>query len=147
MSTALIAVGVIAFLAVDAFILWKVLGGQKSAGDFGSIQIPGSSQVTLPAGKVRLTYQEAVKSSSDEHSIHFSRPASLEVTVTPTDGSPPLELNGPGFRGMGSSKSTKKNQSRDLVGTVEVTTPGVYTIEATGTPDPGAVSPLVLIGK
>lgn len=147
MTIALIAAGVIAFLVIDGFILWKVFSGHKGADDYASIQIPGSTQLTLPAGKVKLTYQESKKSASSEHEIHFSRPDSLQVTVTPSDGSGPLELNGPGFRGMGSSKSTKKGMSRDLVGTVEITSPGVYTIEAVGTTAPDAVEPVVLIGK
>jgi hypothetical protein len=147
MTIALIAIGVVVFLLVDGYILMKVFKGHKGADDYGSIQIPGSTQLTLPAGKVKLTYQESKKSSSSEHEIHFSRPDSLVVTVTPATGAGPLEINGPGFRGMGSSKSTKKNMSRDLIGSVEVTSPGVYTIAAEGTTAPDAVAPIVLIGK
>jgi hypothetical protein len=147
MVVALIAVGVIAFLVVDGIILMKVLGGAKNAGAYGSSQIPGSTQVTLPAGKVKLNYVEARKAASDGDTIYFSRPDSLQVAVTPVGGGPALEMKGPGFRGMGSSQSVRKGFSSDLIGTVEVTQPGAYNVEVTGVTEPDAVEPQVLIGK
>ena len=146
MVIALIAIGVIAFLVFDFWILAKVLGGQKNAGAYGSLQIPGSTQLTLQPGKLKAWYHESKKSRSDDDEILFSRPDDLQVTVTGVDGTP-LELDGPGFRGMGSSKSTRKGQSRDLHGTFHITQAGLYNVQVTGTPPPDAVEPQVLLGK
>ena len=48
---------------------------------------------------------------------------------------------------MGSSRSTGKGFSRDLVGTIEITQPGTYTVTAEGDPGLDAVEPQILIGK
>jgi hypothetical protein len=147
MVVALIAAGVVLFLIVDGFILMKVLRGARTVSEYGSVQIPGSTQVTLPAGKVKLNYVEARKARSDGDTIYFDRPESLEVTVTSTADGVALEMKGPGFRGMGSSQSVKKGFSRDLIGTVEVTQPGDYAVDVTGVTEPDAVEPQVMIGK
>jgi hypothetical protein len=127
------------------FVKNTVLG--KGVDDFGAIPVPGSGQFDLPAGKVRLTYQESKKSKSDDATIYFSVPATVQITVTPAAGGAPLELAGPGFKGMGSNRSTKRGRSRDEVGKVEVTSPGPHKVEATGDPGADAVEPQLLIGR
>lgn len=57
----------------------------------------------------------------------------------------PLEIKGPGFRGMGSSLNTGSGWSRALVGTIEITQPGDYTV-TTG-PAVEGVEPKILLGK
>ena len=47
MVTVLIVVGVIAFLAVDAYILYRVFAGRRSAGDYATLPVPGEASVTL----------------------------------------------------------------------------------------------------
>lgn len=146
MTIALIAVGVIAFLAFDAYLLYKVFGSRKSAGDYGSFAVPGETTVTVPAGKLRLSYQESYKASSTADTIDFGVPGALKVVVSSAGGGPPLEIRGPGFKGMGSSLDTGSGWSRALIGTVEITEPGTYTI--TASPElPDAVEPQILIGK
>jgi hypothetical protein len=145
MVTALIVIGVILFLVFDAFVIARVLGAHRSAGDLGTISVPGETTVTVPAGKLKLTYQESYRAGGDEDSIDFATPAALEVTVTSPDGQA-MELEGPGFRGMGSSLSTGSNWSRAAIGTVEISQPGAYTVSA-GPELPDAVEPQVLIGK
>jgi hypothetical protein len=102
----------------------------------------------VPAGKVKLTYQESRRASSDEHQIHFSVPAGLEVQVTSaTSGE--LEIKGFGIAGMGTSRSTggiQQGFSRDLIGTVEVPASDTLTITA-GPAVPEAVEPRILVGK
>jgi hypothetical protein len=143
--TALIVIGVIAFLAVDAYILARVLGSRRTADDYGTFAIPGESAVTVPAGKLKLNYQESYNAPSSGDSIDFGTPAALQVQVTSAAGEA-LEIKGPGFKGMGASLSTGSGWSRALVGTVEITEPGVYTVSA-GPELEGAVEPQLLIGK
>ena len=145
MVTALIVLGVVLFLAVDAYILYRVFAGRRSAGDYGSFSVPGEATVTLPAGKVKISYQEAYRASGGEGTIDFDVPSRLEVTVTSAAGEP-LEIKGPGFKGMGSVTDTGKNWSRARVGTIEVTQPGAYTVTA-GPELENAIEPQILVGK
>ena len=145
MTAALIAVGVVAFLAFDAFVMYRVFKSRASADDYGSFHVPGELDATVPGGKLKVSYQESYKASGTEDSIDFGVPAGLQVTVIDASGQQ-LELKGPGFRGMGESLNTGKNWSRALVGTLEVPSPGVYTVKAEGTLE-GAVEPQILVGK
>jgi hypothetical protein len=143
---ALIAVGVIAFLAIDAYILYRVFASRKSAGDYGSFPIPGETTITVPAGKLKISYQESYKASSTGDSIDFGVPGALQVQVANAAGGDPLEIKGPGFRGMGESLNTGSGWSRALVGTVEITEPGTYKVTA-GPALEGGVEPQILLGK
>jgi hypothetical protein len=67
------------------------------------------------------------------------------VNVTGPDGNP-LEIKGPGFRGMGQSQDTGRGWSRALVGTVQITQPGSYTVTA-GPEIEDGVEPKILLGK
>jgi hypothetical protein len=57
-----------------------------------------------------------------------------------------VEIKGVGFKGMGQSLTVSGNTSRALIGTLEVTSPGTYTVKASGAPD-DAVEPQILVGK
>lgn len=144
MVTALIVIGVIVFLAVDAYIIYRVFAGRRRVGDYGSLQVPGESEVTLPAGKAKLSYQESYKAGGGED-IDFGVPAALEVRVVSPDGEA-LEIKGPGFGGMGAVLDTGSNWSRARIGTIDVVQPGVYTLTASGEL-PDAIEPQVLVGK
>ena len=111
MTVALIVIGVILFLALDSYILARVFRSRASADDYASIQVPGETTVTVPAGKLKLSYQESYKASSTGDSIDFGTHSALNVEVTSATGEA-LELKGPGFRGMGSSLSTGSGRSR-----------------------------------
>jgi hypothetical protein len=143
---ALIAVGVIAFLAFDAYILYRVFGSRASAGELGAFPVPGETTVTAPAGKLKIRYQESFKAASHGDSIDFGVPDALQVQVTSAAGGDPLEIKGPGFRGMGESLDTGSGWSRALVGTVQIAEPGTYTITA-GPAIEGGVEPKILVGK
>jgi hypothetical protein len=145
MITVLIVVGVILFLLLDAYVIARVFRSRASADDYASIAVPGETTVTVPAGKLKLTYQESYNApSTGDGDIEFGTPSALQVTVTSATGEA-LEVKGPGFRGMGSSLSTGGGKSRALIGTAEVPA-GAYTI--TARPElPDAVEPQVLVGK
>ena len=145
MTAALIAIGVIAFLALDAYILYRVFASRAAADDYGKFMVPGETTVTLPAGKLRISYQEEYTAGGGEDTIDFGTPDALQVTITAPSGEA-LEIDGPGFRGMGSSLNTGRGWSRALVGTVEITEPGSYTVTAGPTIE-GGVEPKILLGK
>jgi hypothetical protein len=143
---ALIVIGVIVFLAVDAWIFFRVFKSRASADDYGMFMVPGETTVTVPAGKLKISYQEEYKASSSGDSIDFGVPGTLQVAITNDAGGDPLPIKGPGFRGMGESLDTGSGWSRALVGTVQITEPGSYTVKAEPAIE-GAVEPKVLIGK
>jgi hypothetical protein len=146
MVIALIAVGVIAFLAIDAYVIYRVFGSRKSAGDYGRFMVPGETTVTAPAGKLKISYQEEYKASGAGDSIDFGVPGQLQVTITNDGSGDPMEIKGPGFRGMGESLNTGSGWSRALVGTIQIAEPGSYTVKAEPAIE-GGVEPKILIGK
>ena len=146
MLIALIVIGVIAFLAIDAWVIYRVFASRASADDYGMFMVPGESTVTVPAGKLKVSYQEEYKAPSDEDSIDFGVPGQLQVSVTNASTGQQLEIKGPGFHGMGESLNTGSGWSRALVGTVQVTEPGSYTVKAEPAIE-GGVEPKILIGK
>jgi hypothetical protein len=145
MIAALIAIGVIAFLAIDAYIVYRVFQARARADDYGRFMVPGETTLTLPAGKLKISYQEEYKAGGGEDSIDFGVPAQLQVEIKAPSGEA-LEITGPGFRGMGSSLDTGSGWSRALVGTVQITEPGDHTITA-GPAIEGGVEPKILLGK
>jgi len=143
---ALIAIGVIAFLAFDAWILFRVFAGRASADDLGTFMVPGETTVAAPAGKLKISYQEEFKAASTGDSIEFGVPSQLQVTVTNDATGQPVEIKGPGFRGMGENLDTGSGWSRARVGTVEITEAGSYTVKADPAIENG-VEPKILIGN
>ena len=148
MSTGLIIAGVVVFLLIDAFIVYRfVIKRHKTAGDYAEIPVPGETQIQLPGGKTKITYHEGHVSDSDEDTIFFEAPSDLKVEVTGGSTGGPLEIKGTGFGGLGQSKSTGPGFSRDVIGTVDVTEPGIYTITVTAAPPDPELGAKVLIGK
>jgi hypothetical protein len=144
-TAALIAIGVIAFLAIDAYIIYRVFRSRATADDYGMFMVPGETAVTLPAGsKLKISYQEGYTASGGEGAIEFYVPKELQIQVTGPSGEE-LEIKGPGFRGMGQSASTGRDWSRTLVGTVEAGETGDYTVSAN--PAVEGVEPKILLGK
>jgi hypothetical protein len=144
-STGLIVAAVVAFLLVDGAIMFLVFRSRRSADDYATIPVPGETTVSLPAGKLKLNYQESYKASSTGDTIDFGVPSALQVTVASPTGEA-LALKGPGFRGMGESLNTGSGWSRALIGTVQIAQPGPYTVTAHGEL-PDAIEPQILIGK
>src|SRR5262249_19452116 len=146
MVVALIVIGVIIFLAVDALIFYKVFRGRASADDYGKFMVPGETTLTLPAGPLKISYQEEYKASGTENTIDFGVPSALQVSVTPAGGGDPLPVKAPGFGGMGAKLDTGSGWSRARLGTVEITEAGDYTVTAGPAIEDG-VEPKILLGK
>jgi hypothetical protein len=144
MTTALIVIGVIAFLAIDAVVIYRVLKRHRAADDYATFTVPGKTTVAAMEGKLRLTYQESYRAPSHDDQIEFGVPGSLSVDVTGPGGEP-VEVKAFGFMGSGQSLTVAGNTSRALIGTVEVSSPGTYTVKASGAPD-DAVEPQILVG-
>jgi hypothetical protein len=143
MVIALIAVGVILFLAIDAYVIYRWIKSRRHAGDYGAFKVPGELTVTLPPGTVRLRYQEGYRAQGE--GVYFNVPGELEVSVVSPSGET-LEIKRPGFRGTGAVMDTGSGWSRALIGTVELPEHGDYTI--TVRPElPDAVEPEVLVGQ
>lgn len=145
-TTALIVIGVIVFIVADVVILTKVLRRHRSADDHGEVPVPGEASVTLPAGKVKLSYQEGQHTSAvEDERIQFFAPEDLVVSVVAPDGSE-LPIDGPGIAGTGSSKSTGIGFSRLEIGSVKVPEAGTYTVRAEAGSAGGLKEPKVLVG-
>jgi hypothetical protein len=145
MTTALIVLGVIAFLAIDGYVLYRVLRSRRTADDVAVIAVPGEAAVMLSPGKIKLTYQESYTASGDaEGDIDFGVPGALSVSVLSPAGEE-LEVKGPGFGGLGVSLSTGRGWSRAVVGTVEIGEHGEHRVTAGGELE-GAVEPRILVG-
>jgi hypothetical protein len=144
-STGLIIAIVVAFLAVDAVIFLLVFRSRRTADDYATFAVPGEATVMLPAGKLKLSYQESYKAPSSGDTIDFDIPSASSVTVMAPTGET-FDIKGPGFRGMGASLNTGSGWSRALIGTVQIAQVGEYTVTAHGEL-PNAIEPQVLIGK
>jgi hypothetical protein len=133
-------------LGLGRFITHTMFG--RGASDYGAVPVPGSQQLELPAGTVHLIYQESKKSkvsTKDDFAladVRFAAPPGLDVSVTPAGGGSVLSIN----PNLMTTTSTKKGQSRDAIGSVEIATPGTYTI-TTGPELPDAVEPQILVGS
>lgn len=145
MSIGLIILAVVAFLAIDAVVLFLVFRSRARADDYGTFPVPGQTSVMLQPGKLKLSYQESYKASSTGDSIDFGVPSALALIVTAPTGET-MDIKGPGFRGMGESLNTGSGWSRALIGTVQITQTGEYTVTARGDL-PNAIEPQILVGK
>ena len=76
--------------------------------------------------------------------IAFGVSRALAMSVVSPAGEE-LEIERPGFGGMGASRSTGRGWSRALVGTVEIGEAGEHTITARGELEE-AVEPRILVG-
>jgi hypothetical protein len=142
----LIVLGVVVFLAVTTYIRYRISARRRRASAYGAFRVPGETQVMLPVGKVKLSYQESYRAGGGEGEIDFGVPERLEVDVTSPDGEP-LDIQAPTFHGMAlSSVETSSGWSRALIGTVEVAQAGEYRI--TARPElKNAVKPQILVGS
>jgi hypothetical protein len=144
----LIAVGVVAFLALDAIILWKIFGGGNRVAAYGSIPAPGQTTLNLPAGPVRVTYQESRRAPDRGSEVlpDFPVPEGLEVSLSSAAGEVPIEA-----RWMRQSTQAVPSwfpggpYSRVTVGHAEIPADGFYTVEVSG--GGSGPHPKVLLGR
>lgn len=117
---------------------------QAELGRHAVIALPGEQQVTLPAGKGKVTYRESIKAKGGEDDIYFYAPQSLEVTIAPVGGGEPLELKGL----LGEDITVSRGDppwSTTVISKFEVTEPGEYLVTATAEIT-DETEPTVLVG-
>jgi hypothetical protein len=149
MTVALIVIGVVAFVALDVYLFWRFFGSGNRDALHGNVPAPGHAQLKLPAGRVKLTYQELKHSSSGgEHDpIQFWVPADLEITIAPAVGGDPLTVERAGGHSAQSVAGFLPGgpRSRVKIGHVEVLAEGHYLVTVSGPAE--GVTPSVLVGR
>lgn len=78
---------VIAFLVIIAGGVMTLIGvGDPPDGDYGQLQLPGTTVLHFPAGQVDLTFTEDLENQT------VDEPAVLHITITPTGGGSALPV-------------------------------------------------------
>jgi hypothetical protein len=117
---------------------------QEELARYGEVAVPGEGSVTLPGGKVIVSYRESIKAGIKENEeIAFSAPASLVVEIRPAGGGETLELK----TTIGDSTTVTKGDppwATTKVGTVRAE-PGEYLLSARADEE-DLVEPAVLLG-
>ena len=103
----------------------REISGLHSAGALGFVPVPGSTQLWLPAGRVRVTYSQEPVSVGNADSWFWKRPQ-IDLRVQGADGQ---DL---GFqRPSGSTVAEVPGGARrSAFGTIDVAVPGDYQILA-----------------
>ncbi len=117
---------------------------QEELARYGELTVPGQASVTLPEGKVVVSYRESIRPGvSGNEEIALSAPASLEVEIRPAGGGEPLELG----TTIGDSTTVTKGDppwATTKVGTVRAQS-GQYLVSARADQQ-DLVEPAVLLG-
>jgi hypothetical protein len=132
-------------MAVMPWGVGKMLREEQAAlARYGEVAVPGECSVTLPEGKVIVSYRESIKAGvSGNEEIAFSAPASLEVEIRPAGGGEPLKLK----TTIGDSTTVTKGDppwATTKVGTVQAES-GDYLLSARADEE-DLVEPAVLLG-
>ncbi|MFI5509379.1 hypothetical protein ACIA48_18080 [Mycobacterium sp. NPDC051804] len=128
-------------LSIPAIAAYWFFTTRARADHYGTLMIPGETTVILPAGKLKISYQEervAGHVSTGNH-IAFHVPAALQVRVINTSTGQEMPIRNRAALDTGSG------WSRALIGTIQVIAPGRYTV--TAGPDIGGVDSKILLGK
>jgi hypothetical protein len=104
----------------------------------GRVPIPGEAKLSLPAGEVKLTYQQGYIEVD-----FFTVPKELELTVTGPAGED-LPVSRP-LLARNKSSSSVEGYFRQQIGTVTIPSPGEYVVRVGTLPVLGK-GPVVLVG-
>jgi hypothetical protein len=112
-------------IAVGLGTAWYVLGGFPRDHDkYGEVQVPGQAHLALPAGDVRLYFENHATRSGDS-TILDDRPSGLEVRVTPSGGSAQLQIDDvPSWL----FSSTSGSRGHEPYGKIDVPSAGNYLV-------------------
>jgi hypothetical protein len=115
-------------LAVGLAAAWYTLGGFPRDHDrYGEVPVPGAATLALPAGDVRLNFENHATHSGDSTNLD-DQPAGLAVRVTPQGGGPPLAVDDvPSWL----FSSTSGSRGHEPYGKIDVPTAGNYLVETT----------------
>lgn len=115
-------------IAIALGIAWYVLGGFPRDHDkYGEVQVPGQANLALPAGDVRLYFENHATPSGGSTTLDH-RPSGLDVRVTPTEGGAPLQIDDvPSWL----FSSTNGSRGHEPYGKIDVPAAGNYLVAAT----------------
>jgi hypothetical protein len=103
----------------------------------GEVRVPGEATVTLPAGKVTISYDEKRMGREADESTGsnpwLGLPAGLSMTITPAGGGGALTIDS----GFGSSDFATLKRIGSRFGKVEVPTAGEYVVSVAPVPPSG----------
>ncbi len=134
---ALILLGVGAILAG----VWFVLGGLPFSNHaaYGRVPVPGAGSVALPAGEVRINFEEdGINGENDSADM----PADLVVVVTGATGAVPVERISANL-----FSSSTDNTGHVPYGKIDSPAAGTYHVTTSASQPTSAVSPRVTFGE
>lgn len=119
---------------------WLILGGLPFSNHaaYGSVPVPGSATLQLPAGKVMLSFEEDGLIGEDDSA---DMPADLAVSITGADGPVAIER----LSHMLFSVQTNKT-GHVPYGQMDLAAAGDYSVATAGSPT-SAVAPRVTFGE
>ena len=114
---------------------------------YGAVPIPGEATVALPAGEIRISYRESTKAPTHEVGAAFAAPESLEISIRPAAGGPPVDIDTDAqFDSFTiGARNVRPALSVTGVGRVEVAAAGDYVVTARVDPT-GLTQPHLLLG-
>ena len=115
-------------IAIGLGAAWYTLGGFPRDHDkYGEVSVPGSAVLALPAGDVRLNFENHATHSGDSTNLD-DRPAGLDVRVVPEGGGAPLAIDDvPSWL----FSATSGSRGHEPYGKIDVPSAGNYLVEAT----------------
>jgi hypothetical protein len=115
-------------IAVGLAAAWYTLGGFPRDHDkYGEVAVPGSAVLALPAGDVRLNFENHATHSGDSTNLD-DRPAGLAVQVIPEGGGAPLAIDDvPSWL----FSSTSGSRGHEPYGKIDVPSAGNYVVQTT----------------
>lgn len=122
-------------VAVGLAISWYIIGGFPRDHDrYGEVTVPGKAALTLPAGDVRVNFENHATHSGDSTTLD-DQPPGLKVRVTPAGGGEPLAIDDvPSWL----FSSTSGDRGHEPYGKIDVPSAGDYLVAASagGAPAP-----------
>lgn len=121
-------IGLGLLVAVGIGLAWYMLGGLPGDHDkYGSVSAPGQRVLELPAGDVRLNFENDTTGDGDTRRIQ-DRPPGMTVRVVPTAGGEAVEVKDvPGWLFL----SISGDRGHEPFGKVEIPRPGSYRVQVT----------------
>jgi hypothetical protein len=115
-------------IAIGLGAAWYTLGGFPRDHDkYGEVSVPGSAVLALPAGDVRLNFENHATHSGDSTTLD-DRPSGLDVRVRAAEGGQPLAIDDvPSWL----FSSTSGSRGHEPYGKIDVPSAGPYLVEAT----------------
>jgi hypothetical protein len=128
--------------------LWFLLGGLPFSDHdrHGSVSVPGTGEVELPTGDVRVFFQESDLSGDESATV----PEGVEVTVVGPTGSPvPISKTFGTIGGIsvGLSSTTIGVVGHTDYGRMAVLTAGAHSVTVTQASATGATDPTITFGE